>query len=86
MAAAVDELQGKQVAVKKVRNAFDDKTDAKRILREIRLMRCLSHPNVLGLHDLIRPPSLDHFNDVYSKYSPPINFINHFFDVAPLWF
>lgn len=28
-------------------------------------MRSLQHQNVLGLHDLIRPPSLEHFNDVY---------------------
>lgn len=65
VAGGVDEEQGKPVAIKKVRNAFDDKTDAKRILREIRLMRSLSHPNVLSLHDLIRPSSLEHFNDVY---------------------
>ena len=37
------------------------------ILREIRLMRSLAHPGVLGLHDLIMPPSLDHFDDVYSN-------------------
>lgn len=28
-------------------------------------MRSLKHPNVLSLYDLIRPPSLEHFNDVY---------------------
>jgi len=65
VAGGVDECEGKQVAIKKVRNAFDDMTDAKRILREIRLMRSLDHPNVLGLYDLVRPPSLEHFNDVY---------------------
>jgi len=61
VAAAVDEQGGKPVAIKKVRGAFDDVTDAKRILREIRLMRRLQHPNVLGLYDLLRPPSLEHF-------------------------
>jgi mitogen-activated protein kinase 1/3 len=65
VAGGVDERTGKHVAVKKIRNTFDDKTDAKRILREIRLMRSLVHPNVLGLHDLIRPSSIDHFRDVY---------------------
>lgn len=65
VAGGVDEEVGKQVAIKKVRNAFDDTTDAKRILRELRLMRSLSHPCVLGLYDLIRPSSLEHFNDVY---------------------
>jgi len=65
VAGGVDEDHGKQVAVKKVKSAFDDTTDAKRILREIRLMRSLNHPCVLGLYDLIRPAALEHFNDVY---------------------
>lgn len=69
VAAAIDETTGAKVAVKKVRGAFADTTDAKRILREIRLMRSLAHPGVLGLHDLIMPPSLDHFDDVYSNPS-----------------
>lgn len=65
VAGGVDEEAGTQVAIKKVRNAFDDTTDAKRILREIRLMRSLKHQCVLGLYDLVRPSSLEHFNDVY---------------------
>ena len=63
--SAVDEQTGKQVAIKKVGNAFEDLIDAKRILREIRLMRTFDHPNVLALYDLIRPWSLEHFDDVY---------------------
>ena len=65
VAGAVDEQKGVAVAIKKVRGAFDDMTDAKRILREIRVMRSMKHENVLGLHDLLRPPSLEHFDDVY---------------------
>ena len=34
---------------------FDDLVDAKRILREIRLMRCFDHPNVVSLYDVIVP-------------------------------
>ena len=63
--SAVDEQSGNQVAIKKVKDAFDDLIDAKRILREVRLMRAFSHPNILGLYDLIRPSSLEHFEDVY---------------------
>lgn len=65
VAAGIDEELGKPVAIKKVKKAFEDTTDAKRILREIRLMRSFDHPNVLSLYDLVRPPSLDHFDDVY---------------------
>jgi serine/threonine protein kinase len=37
---------GRRVAIKRVDGLFENLTDAKRILREIRLMRCLSHENV----------------------------------------
>ena len=55
--AAVDtsNADGGDVAIKKVSNAFDDLVDAKRILREIRLMRCFEHPNVVSLYDVLIP-------------------------------
>lgn len=53
------------VAIKKVKDAFGDLIDAKRILREIRLMRQFAHPNIIQLYDLITPPSLEDFEDVY---------------------
>jgi len=55
------------VAVKKVLDPFHDHTDCKRLLREIRLLRSLRHPNVLHLTDLMPPASLSPSNwtDVY---------------------
>lgn len=44
--AAVDTTTGQKVAMKKITGVFDDLTDAKRVLREIRLMRALDHDNV----------------------------------------
>nr|ABF82263.1 MAP kinase [Cicer arietinum] len=44
------------VAVKKIANAFDNHMDAKRTLREIKLLRHLDHENVIGLRDVIPPP------------------------------
>lgn len=38
-------------AIKKIGNAFADLVDAKRILREIRLMHSLHHPNLLSVYD-----------------------------------
>jgi len=35
-----------KVAIKKITKAFEDAVDAKRILREIKLMRIFSHENV----------------------------------------
>jgi serine/threonine protein kinase len=44
--SAIDTTTGGKVAIKKVDGLFEDLVDAKRILREIRLMRCLDHENV----------------------------------------
>mmetsp|Transcript_38679 Transcript_38679/g.48863 ORF Transcript_38679/g.48863 Transcript_38679/m.48863 type:complete len:487 (+) Transcript_38679:314-1774(+) len=56
---------GTKVAVKKVPNAFEDLVDAKRIVREIRLLRHFNHENVMKIVDLLPPPSLAEFEDVY---------------------
>ena len=55
------------VAVKKIIEPFHDRTDCKRLLREIRLLRSLRHPNVLHLRDLMPPPSFSsgEWKDVY---------------------
>ena len=37
---------GEHVAIKKIANAFDNKIDAKRTLREIKLLRHMDHENV----------------------------------------
>uniref|UniRef100_A0A7S0ZBN3 Mitogen-activated protein kinase n=1 Tax=Timspurckia oligopyrenoides TaxID=708627 RepID=A0A7S0ZBN3_9RHOD len=55
----------RNVAIKKIVDAFDDVTDLKRILREIRLMRALHHENLLGLEDLERPATYSMFTDIY---------------------
>jgi serine/threonine protein kinase len=55
----------KQVAIKKIPGAFEDLIDAKRIVREIRLLRHFNHENVIKIVDLLPPPSLNDFEDVY---------------------
>ena len=56
-----------KVAVKKIIDPFHDHTDSKRLLREIRLLRSLRHPNVLHLTDIMPPASLspNNWKDVY---------------------
>ncbi|KAL4204954.1 hypothetical protein AMTRI_Chr01g112280 [Amborella trichopoda] len=56
------------VAIKKIANAFDNKMDAKRTLREIKLLRHMDHENVVAIRDIIPPPSRETFNDVYIAY------------------
>ena len=59
---------GEKVAIKKIANAFDNVTDARRTLREIKLLRRLQHENIVLLKDVMMPPSLEDFNDVYLVY------------------
>ncbi|XP_043701390.1 mitogen-activated protein kinase 3-like [Telopea speciosissima] len=53
------------VAIKKIANAFDNHMDAKRTLREIKLLRHLDHENVIGIRDVVPPPVRSAFCDVY---------------------
>ena len=47
--SALNSETQEQVAIKKIANAFDNKIDAKRTLREIKLLRHMDHENVSGL-------------------------------------
>ena len=64
--AALDSNSGKKVAIKKVGKAFEDAIDAKRILREILLMKKLVHENIIRIVDILPPPSdAEEFDDIY---------------------
>lgn len=44
------QLRGRKVAIKKITDVFDDLTDAKRILREMKLLRHLGvHENIINV-------------------------------------
>ncbi|KAJ8505730.1 hypothetical protein OPV22_006616 [Ensete ventricosum] len=66
--SALNSETGEQVAIKKIANAFDNKIDAKRTLREIKLLRHLDHENIVAIRDIIPPPVRQTFNDVYIAY------------------
>lgn len=63
--SAVDVKKETKVAVKKVVSAFDDMLVAKRMIREIRLLRQFDHDNIIRIVDMLPPPSVDKFKDVY---------------------
>lgn len=50
--SALDRQTGARVAIKKCPNVFEDPLDAKRIAREIRLLRHFHHPNIIKVSDL----------------------------------
>lgn len=62
--SADDTSSSTKVAIKKITDAFDDLIDAKRILREIRILRHFDHENVIGLRDMLNPPLELPFNDM----------------------
>ncbi|KAK4397194.1 protein BPS1, chloroplastic [Sesamum angolense] len=68
VSAAVNSETHEKVAIKKIGNAFDNRIDAKRTLREIKLLRHMDHDNVIAIKDIIRPPQKENFNDVYIVY------------------
>ncbi|KAL6777617.1 MAPK3 [Auxenochlorella protothecoides x Auxenochlorella symbiontica] len=59
---------GEKVAIKKITNAFENLVDARRTLREMKLLRYLRHENVIGVLDIMPPPPKAPFNDVYIVY------------------
>lgn len=63
--AAKDSTSDTSVAVKKITNIFEDLVDAKRILREVRLLGHFSHKNITKLLDLSPPISKKLFDDMY---------------------
>jgi mitogen-activated protein kinase 1/3 len=63
--SAYDRKNNVKVAIKKVPKAFDDLVDAKRILREIRLLSFFDHENITSLLDIQRPPARTGYEDIY---------------------
>ena len=64
--SAYDTVRHERVAIKKLVQPFRNELYAKRALRELRLMKILNHPNIIGLYDVFTPAvSLEDFKDVY---------------------
>ena len=62
---AIQKSTGKKVAIKKIKELFDDIIDAKRILREITLLRKINHANVVKIVDILTPKDLKNFQTIY---------------------
>uniref|UniRef100_A0A0E0FQ58 mitogen-activated protein kinase n=1 Tax=Oryza nivara TaxID=4536 RepID=A0A0E0FQ58_ORYNI len=65
VAAAVDTHTGGRVAIKKINDVFEHISDATRILREIKLLRLLRHPDIVEIKHIMLPPSRREFRDIY---------------------
>ncbi|KAH1211509.1 Mitogen-activated protein kinase 20 [Glycine max] len=63
--SAIDTHTGEKVAIKKIHDIFEHVSDAARILREIKLLRLLRHPDIVEIKHVMLPPSRRDFKDIY---------------------
>ncbi|XP_045805467.1 mitogen-activated protein kinase homolog NTF3-like [Trifolium pratense] len=66
--SSVNKETNEKVAIKKIQNAFQNRVDAIRTLRELKLLRHLHHGNVIVLKDIMMPIHKNSFKDVYLVY------------------
>lgn len=65
---ADDTNKGNQVAIKKIERAFEHKLFTKRTLRELKILRLLSHENVVQLKTIQRPKDKASFDEIYAVF------------------
>ncbi|XP_021416553.1 mitogen-activated protein kinase 9-like isoform X4 [Oncorhynchus nerka] len=64
--SALDSVLGFPVAVKKLCRPFQNQTHAKRAYRELVLLKCVNHKNIIRLINVFTPQkSLEEFQDLY---------------------
>ncbi|KAF9673319.1 hypothetical protein SADUNF_Sadunf10G0011700 [Salix dunnii] len=63
--SAYDTHVGEKVAIKKINDIFEHVSDATRILREIKLLRILRHPDIVEIKHILLPSSRREFKDIY---------------------
>jgi len=65
VARATNVATREPMAIKRIAEVFYDANEAKKVLREIRLLRDFRHPNVITLRGLIAPASMETFDDIF---------------------
>ncbi|KAI1292089.1 Serine/threonine-protein kinase NLK [Halotydeus destructor] len=63
--SVTDPRDGKRVALKKMPNVFQNLVSSKRVYREIKMLCFFKHENVLAAHDILQPPHIDFFQEIY---------------------
>eukprot|EP00762_Andalucia_godoyi_P002777 ANDGO_04455.mRNA.1 Mitogen-activated protein kinase 4 len=64
--SAVCVTSNREVAIKRVSKPFNRTLDAKRLLREVKLLRYFhGHENILGLSEIMKPRTWESFDNVY---------------------
>ena len=65
VAQAIDKQTKKKVAIKRFSDVFVTHTHAKRILREITLIRLLKDPNLISIKEMLPIKDKENFKDLY---------------------
>ena len=63
--SARDSKTGQMCAIKKIEKAFEHSTFTKRTLRELKIMRLLTHDNLLTIKNIQLPKSREDFDEIY---------------------
>jgi len=63
--SVTDPRDGKRVALKKLPNVFQSLVSSKRVFRELKMMIFFKHENVLACNDILQPPHVDFFQEIY---------------------
>ncbi|XP_052799985.1 serine/threonine-protein kinase NLK-like [Mya arenaria] len=63
--SVTDPRDGKRVALKKMPSVFQNMVSCKRVYRELRMLCQFKHDNVLSAVDILQPPHIDFFQEVY---------------------
>ncbi|EMP37686.1 BTB/POZ domain-containing adapter for CUL3-mediated RhoA degradation protein 2 [Chelonia mydas] len=66
--SVTDPRDGKRVALKKMPNVFQNLVSCKRVFRELKMLCFFKHDNVLSALDILQPPHIDYFEEMYPKY------------------
>uniref|UniRef100_A0A3P9P4R4 Mitogen-activated protein kinase n=1 Tax=Poecilia reticulata TaxID=8081 RepID=A0A3P9P4R4_POERE len=63
--SVTDPRDGRKVALKKMPNVFQNLVSCKRVFRELRMLCFFKHDNVLSALDILQPPQIDCFEEIY---------------------
>ncbi|KAG5013315.1 hypothetical protein JHK86_025576 [Glycine max] len=83
--SAVDTQTREKVAIKKINDVFEHVSDATRILREIKLLRLLQHPDIVEIKHIMLPPSRREFRDVYVVFELMESDLHQYTPAIDIW-
>ncbi|KAF8572447.1 hypothetical protein P879_00764 [Paragonimus westermani] len=63
--SVIDPRDGQRVALKRIPRVFHNPITAKRVHRELRMLSCLKHDNIVNLIDVVKSESYLNFEEIY---------------------